>query len=102
MFKPDQLRAARQRRGWSRDAFAFELRQRGMEKASARGIAFWEDDVHKPRADALPIIADTLGIDVDELFGEKPEQPAPDEEEELDLLLLKLLAKRLGHQVVPA
>lgn len=100
MFKPDQLRAARQRKGWSRDAFAFELRQRGMQRASARGIAFWEDDVHKPRADALPIIAETLGIDVDELFGEKPAAPAPSEDEELDLLLLKLLAKRSGMKLV--
>ena len=100
MFKPDRLRAARMEKEWSRDAFAFELRQRGMDRASARGIAFWEDGVHTPRADALPVIADTLGIDVDELFGEKPEQPQPDPEEELDVVLLRLLAKRTGYELV--
>ena len=80
MFEPEKLREARAAKAMSRDALAAEMRRISDVKASARGIAFWEDGLHTPRSDVLPVIARALGVDVSALFTDDGAASEDDEE----------------------
>lgn len=74
---PRRIYDARLRAGKTQDDVAYELRQRGL-KSNARQVRRWEAGTHAPRAEVIPIIADVLGVQIDDLYG------STDEEEDED------------------
>lgn len=82
-FNPERLNKLRLRNGYTQEDLAHELRRRGM-KTSAKQIRRWEMGAHAPRADVIPLLADALGVPMDELFGD-----ADSDDEEDDAVLLR-------------
>lgn len=67
-FSPSRLRKARNNRAFTQDDLAHELRKRGL-KTNAGQIRRWETGSHMPRASVIPVLADALGVTLDDLYG---------------------------------
>lgn len=67
-FSGDRLQQARLRKGLTQTDLAHALRNRGL-KTTGGQIWRWESGEHTPRASMIPMLADELGISMDELYG---------------------------------
>ena len=61
----ERIAALRKERGITQEGLA------GIIGISSQAISKWENNVTMPDIMLLPIIADTLGVTIDELFGIK-------------------------------
>lgn len=82
-FSGSRLNQLRLRRGYTQDDFAHALRNSGL-RTTAKQIRRWESEAHAPRSSVVPILADALGVSIDELYGE------PDDEESHQVMLASL------------
>lgn len=65
----ERIAALRKDRGITQEGLA------GIIGISSQAISKWENNVTMPDIMLLPIIADTLGVTIDELFGIKHKVP---------------------------
>jgi transcriptional regulator with XRE-family HTH domain len=85
-LQPSKILRARLTAELSQDRVADALKARGVG-ASAKQVWRWEQGIHTPRASVIPVLAEVLGVDMDELFGD-------DEDEEAALLAVTSQAAR--------
>lgn len=67
-FSGDRLQQARLRKGWTQTDLAHALRNRGL-KTTGGQIWRWESGEHSPRSSVIPVLAEELGVSMDELYG---------------------------------
>lgn len=79
-FSPDGLKQARLKRGFTQDDLAHELRRREL-RTNGTQVGRWETGMNTPRASVIPVLADVLGVTMDELYG-----TSSDDDEEAALL----------------
>lgn len=79
-FSPRALKQARLRGSLTQHDLAHELRSRGF-KTDGNQIRRWETGLNAPRASAIPVLADVLGVTIDSLYG-----TTSDDDEEAALL----------------
>lgn len=66
-FSGVRLRRWRDARGWSQQQFADEFRDAGGREVSTMTISNWERGKQLPRRGEVELIANVLGVDVDDL-----------------------------------
>lgn len=69
----NNLRAARKAHGWTQDDLAKILQSRGI-KASRPTVNTWETGRHEPSAATIKVVAEVLGVTVDELLETSVEE----------------------------
>lgn len=101
-FSPGKLYRLRLARGFSQDDLAYELRKRATA-ASAKQVSRWERGSHQPRAAVIPVLADALNVQIDELYGNGGEDD--DDEDEARATELRRIRSQLvlsGHDDLAA
>lgn len=74
-LQPSKILRARLTAGLSQERVADYLKGRGVG-ASAKQIWRWEQGIHTPRASVIPILAQVLGVAMDELYGDEEDEEA--------------------------
>lgn len=90
-INPKRINQARLAADMSQADVAYRLRQHG-HKATERSIRRWETGQHAPHANIVPVLADALGVSIDELY----ESTGSDDEEEDEAAVLR----RIAHQLI--
>lgn len=62
-----RIRELRDKKGWTTDEFAERLNRAGWETTPAN-VRHWENGTSRPNLDALPFIAEALGVKVRNLL----------------------------------
>jgi len=90
-INPKRINQARLAADMSQADVAYRLRQHG-HKATERSIRRWETGQHAPHANIVPVLADALGISIDELY----ESTGSDDDEEDEAAVFR----RIAHQLI--